>query len=122
MEEKETTPIAESANLTEIDPSELIPEDLMGNFSPLDKMLLSKFRQIPEDEPVRTVSTFNNGVNDSKKYNNSCLKIVKLIKTFLEEERVNVEEVEKDYKIEEKETAETESKISKEEDGFKLFN
>lgn len=122
MEEKETTPITESANLTEIDPSELIPEDLMGNFSPLDKMLLSKFRQIPEDEPVRTVSTFNNGVNDSKKYNNSCLKIVKLIKTFLEEERVNVEEVEKDYKIEEKETAETESKISKEEDGFKLFN
>ena len=101
---------------------ELIPLELVADFSPLDKMLLSKFKQIPDSESTNGLGFLGNKIKDHKKYNQSCSRIVSLIKNFLEEERAEPEELEKEFKQEEKETAETESKPKTKNEDFKLFN
>lgn len=101
---------------------ELIPLELVEDFSPLEKMLLSKFREIPDSESTNGLGFLGNKLKDHKKYNQSCYKIVSLIKSFLEEEQIEPEEPEKEFKREEKETAETETKPRTKNEDFKLFN
>lgn len=88
-------------------------------------MLLSKFKEIPDSETTGGLGFLGNKIKDSKKYNQSCQKILSLIKNFLEEEEeapLPVEEPLKEFKREEKETAETETKPKTKNEDFKLFN
>lgn len=93
--------------------SSVIPENLIENFSPLDKLLLSKFQTVSDS-------------TSSSSHQESCLKIVSLIKNFLVEEQKSEEKKRKDEEeIEQEQEPEKErgrSEGRSRDQGFQLFN